>query len=66
MNLRGEPANVGRHCGGNRYDITPEIVAFYADALDDRHPLTAKRASLLDVTALRHDRPHAGIVEHEP
>jgi len=39
VNLRGEPAIVGRHCGGNRYDITPEIVAFYADALGDRHPL---------------------------
>ena len=38
MNLRGEPAHVGRHCGGNQYAITPEGVAFYADALDDRHP----------------------------
>lgn len=44
MNLRGEPANVGRHCGGNRYDITPEIVAFYAEALDDRHPLQERYA----------------------
>ena len=39
MNLRGEPAHVGRHCGGRRYDVTPEVVAFYADALDDHHPL---------------------------
>ena len=38
MNLRGQPAHVGRHCGGNTYEITPEVVAFYADALDDRHP----------------------------
>lgn len=37
MNLRGEPARVGHHCGGNRYAITPEVVAFYADALDDHH-----------------------------
>jgi len=44
VNLRGEPANVGRHCGGNRYDITPEIVAFYAEALDDRHPLQERYA----------------------
>jgi acyl dehydratase len=39
MNLLGEPAFVGRHCGSNTYDITPEVVAFYADALDDHHPL---------------------------
>ena len=39
MNLKGEPASVGRHCGGNRYEITPEGVAFYADALDDHSPL---------------------------
>lgn len=35
MNLKGEPAYVGRHCGSNVYDVTPELVAFYADALDD-------------------------------
>ncbi len=39
MNLKGEPAFVGRHCGSNRYDVTPEVVAFYADALDDPSPL---------------------------
>jgi acyl dehydratase len=38
MNLRGEPAHVGRHCGSSTYDVSPEVVAFYADALDDRHP----------------------------
>jgi hypothetical protein len=39
MNLKGEPAYVGRHCGSHRYDVTPELVAFYQDALDDRSPL---------------------------
>jgi acyl dehydratase len=38
VNLRGEPAHVGRHCGSNHYDVTEEVVAFYAEALDDRHP----------------------------
>ncbi|MCH2171232.1 hypothetical protein MK489_10650 [Myxococcota bacterium] len=36
MNLKNEPAYVGRHCGASRYQITPELVDFYADALD--HP----------------------------
>ncbi|MDJ0789150.1 MAG: MaoC/PaaZ C-terminal domain-containing protein [Myxococcota bacterium] len=35
MNLMGEPAYVGRHCGSHQYDITREVVDFYADALDD-------------------------------
>jgi acyl dehydratase len=39
MNLMGQPATVGRHCGSNEYAISPEVVAFYADALDDHHPL---------------------------
>jgi len=39
MNLKGEPARVGRYCGSNTYTITPEVVAFYADALDDPSPL---------------------------
>jgi hypothetical protein len=39
VNLKGEPAFVGRHCGSNTYEVTPEVVAFYADALDDHHPL---------------------------
>ena len=34
-NLNGEPAYVGRFCGSNQYEITPEIIAFYCDALDD-------------------------------
>ena len=44
MNLIGEPAYVGRHCGSNSYEITPEVVAFYADALDDHHPSYAEFA----------------------
>ncbi len=44
MNLMGEPAFVGRHCGSNSYDVTPEVVAFYADALDDHSPLYRKVA----------------------
>lgn len=39
MNLLGQPATVGRHCGGHTYDVTREVVDFYADALDDHHPL---------------------------
>jgi hypothetical protein len=39
MNLKGEPAVVGRHCGSHRYDVTSELVRFYADALDDPNPL---------------------------
>jgi acyl dehydratase len=38
MNLLGEPAYVGRHCGGNEYLVSPEVVDFYADALDDHNP----------------------------
>jgi acyl dehydratase len=39
MNLLGQPASVGRHCGSNTYDVTREGVDFYADALDDHSPL---------------------------
>ena len=39
MNLKGNPARVGRYCGSNTYTITPEVVAFYADALDDPSPI---------------------------
>ena len=39
MNLLGEPAYVGRDCGGHEYVASPEVVAFYADALDDHHPI---------------------------
>ncbi len=37
MNLFGQPAYVGRFCGTNTYEVTPEIVDFYCDALDDHH-----------------------------
>jgi len=39
VNLKGEPAYVGRHCGSNTHRVTPELVAFYGEALDDRSPL---------------------------
>ncbi len=39
MNLLGQPAHVGRHCGSSSYVVTPETVAFYSDALDDHNPL---------------------------
>ncbi len=39
MNLKGEPAHVGRHCGSNGYEVTPEVVRFYCDALDEGAPL---------------------------
>ena len=39
MNLFGQPAYVGRHCGSHEYEVTREVVDFYADALDDPSPL---------------------------
>lgn len=39
MNLKGEPAYVGRHCGSNEYDVTAAVAAFYRDALADGAPL---------------------------
>jgi acyl dehydratase len=47
MNLKGEPAFVGRHCGASRYEITPALVRFYADALDDPSPLYGEIAPSL-------------------
>jgi acyl dehydratase len=44
VNLKGMPAHVGKHCGSNRYDVSGEMAAFYADALDDHHPLHAEYA----------------------
>lgn len=44
MNLKGEPAAVGRHCGSGRHEVTAEEVAFYRDALDDRAPLAEGQA----------------------
>jgi acyl dehydratase len=39
MNLTGQPATVGRHCGSNRYEVAKDVVAFYSDALDDHDAL---------------------------
>jgi acyl dehydratase len=47
MNLKGEPAYVGRHCGSNRYEVTPALVRFYADALGDPSPLYGEIAPSL-------------------
>jgi len=47
MNLKGEPAFVGRHCGTSEYEITSEVAAFYADALDDRSALPGLAPPLL-------------------
>ncbi len=44
MNLTGEPAVVGKHCGSNSYQVEKQGVAFYADALDDHHPLQSEYA----------------------
>jgi acyl dehydratase len=44
MNLKGEPAFVGRHCGSRVYEVAEDVVAFYADALDDHHPLYGRFA----------------------
>lgn len=44
MNLLGQPAYVGRHCGSNEYEVTKDVVSFYADALDDHHTLQAEYA----------------------
>ena len=35
---------MGRHCGSNEYEVSKDVVAFYADALDDRHPLQSEYA----------------------
>ena len=42
--MLGQPAYVGRHCGSHEYEITREVVDFYADALDDHSPLYAEVA----------------------
>ena len=47
MNLFGQPATVGRHCGSHEYDVTREVVDFYADALDDPSPRYAEVAPSL-------------------
>ena len=40
----GEPAHLGRFCGSNEYTVTPGVVEFYADALEDHHPRYAEFA----------------------
>ena len=35
MNLTGQPAFVGRHCGSHEYEVTAKLAAFYAEALGD-------------------------------
>lgn len=47
MNLRGEPAYVGRHCGASRYEVTRDVVEFYQEALDDRCELYQEVAPAL-------------------
>ena len=44
MNIKGEPALVGKHCGSNIYTIDKETVAFYQSALGDEHPLHERYA----------------------
>ncbi len=44
MNLRGQPASVGRHCGSSIYRASREVVEFYADALDDHNELYQRHA----------------------
>ena len=44
MNLMGEPANVGRHCGSNVYTVDERTVSFYQEALGDFHPLHERYA----------------------
>jgi acyl dehydratase len=44
VNLFGQPAHVGRHCGSHEYDVTRELVDFYSDALEDWSPLYAQSA----------------------
>jgi acyl dehydratase len=59
MNLKGEPAFVGRHCGSNSYTIEKQTVQFYQDALDDHHPLHERYAPPL----LYHSECYAFIGE---
>jgi acyl dehydratase len=44
VNLFGQPAYVGRHCGSHEYEVTPGVVDFYASALDDHSSLYASVA----------------------
>ncbi len=44
MNLNGQPASVGRHCGSSLYTASRDVVDFYADALDDHNELYQRYA----------------------
>ncbi len=59
MNLKGEPAYVGRHCGSNVYTIDEPTVRFYQDALGDHHPLHERFAPPL----LHHSECYAFLGE---
>ena len=59
MNLKGEPAYVGRHCGSNVHTIDEKTVRFYQDALDDAHPLHERFAPPL----LHHSECYAFVGE---
>jgi len=59
MNLLGQPAFVGRFCGSNTHAITPDVVAFYRDALDDHSPAWDKVAPPL----LHHSECYAFVGE---
>lgn len=59
MNLLGQPAHVGRFCGSNTYEVTPDVIAFYEDALDDHHPLHSEFAPPL----LHHSECYTSVGE---
>ena len=59
MNLLGQPAHVGRHCGSAEYEVTRDVVAFYAAALADANPLYEQYAPPL----LHHSECYAYVGE---
>ena len=65
VNLLGQPAHVGRHCGSNVYEAEKAVVDFYADALGDRHPLQSqyRAAAALPLRVLQVRRR---VVPEEP
>jgi len=44
VNLLGQPAHVGRHCGSNVYEVDKAAVEAYAEGLGDHHPLQSQYA----------------------
>ena len=70
MNLKGEPAYVGRHCGSNRYEVTPELVAppEQHGRHHERQPQPEPAAGLprvRDVDRRHRGRQGHGLAEHE-